>query len=219
MGQHIDLTASDGHHLGAYLAEPAGKPRGGLVVVQEIFGVTQHIRDVVDQYAAAGYIAIAPALFDRIEPNVDVPYTDMQRGMGYLKGLSNDKVMLDLQSAIERVAAAGKTGIIGYCWGGTMAYLAAARLKVDAAIAYYGGGIDNYLGEKPRVPVMFHYGEEDTHIPLTVVDKVKAANPQGIYHLYPAGHGFNCTHRASYEPTSAGLAFDRSLEFLHKNVG
>ena len=219
MGLNVDLTASDAHRLGAYLAEPARRPRGGIVVIQEIFGVTQHIRDVADQYAAAGYLSIAPALFDRVEAGVDVAYNDVQRAMTYAKAMQTDKVMLDLQSAIERIAVAGRTGVVGYCWGGTMAYIAAARLNIAAAVAYYGGGIDSHLGEKPRVPVMFHYGEHDTHIPATSIDKVKAAYPQGTYHLYPAGHGFNCTHRASYEPTCAGLAFDRSLEFLHNNVG
>ncbi len=219
MGHNVDLTASDGHLLAAYLAESAGKPRGGIVVIQEIFGVTRHIRDVVDQYAAAGYLAIAPALFDRVEPNVDVAYTDMQRAMGYMKAMNNDKVMLDLQAAIERVSSAGRIAVVGYCWGGTMAYLAAARLKIDAAVAYYGGGIHNYLAEKPRAPVMFHFGDKDTHIPVSAIEQTKAAYPQGIYHLYPAEHGFNCTHRASYEPTCSKLAFERSIEFLHKNVG
>ena len=219
MGHNIDLTASDAHQLSAYLAEPSAKARGGIVVIQEIFGVTQHIRDVVDQYAAAGYLAIAPALFDRVEPNVDVAYTDMQRGMTYAQAMRNDTVMLDLQAALDRVAAAGKSGVVGYCWGGTMAYLAAVHLKIAAAVAYYGGGIDNYLGETPQVPVLFHYGEHDAHIPLATIDKVKAAYPQGTYYLYPAGHGFNCTHRASHEPASARLAFERSLDFFHQHVG
>jgi carboxymethylenebutenolidase len=219
MGHNIELSASDGHGLAAYLAEPAGTPRGGVVVIQEIFGVTRHIRDVADQYAAAGYIAIAPALFDRVEPNVDVPYGDLQKAMGYMKAMVTDNVILDVQAAIERVAAAGKVGVVGYCWGGTLAYLAAARLKINAAVAYYGGGIHNHLGEKPRVPVIFHFGEKDTHIPLTAIEQIKAAYPQGIYHLYPAEHGFNCTDRASFEPTCSKLAFERSVEFLRKNVG
>lgn len=219
MGHNIELTASDGHHLSAYFAEPAGKPRGGIVVIQEIFGVNRHIRAVADQYAAAGYLVIAPALFDRAEPNVDVPYTDMQRAFGYMKAMDNDKVILDLEAAVARVSAAGKVGVVGYCWGGTLSFLAAARLKIDAAVAYYGGGIHTQLAEKPRVPVMFHFGEKDTHIPLSAVEAIKAAYPQGIYYLYPAEHGFNCTDRASFEPTCSKLAFERSVEFLRKNVG
>jgi carboxymethylenebutenolidase len=219
MGHQIELTASDGHRLSAYLAEPAGKPRGGIVVVQEIFGVTRHIRDVADQYAASGYLAAAPALFDRAERDVDVPYTDIQRAFGYMKAMNLDHVLLDVQAAVERVRSAGKVGVVGYCWGGMLAYLAAARLKIDAAVAYYGGGTNQHLGEKPRVPVMFHFGERDTHIPLSAVNEIKAAYPQGIYHLYPAEHGFNCTHRASFEPASAKLAYERSVEFFRQNIG
>jgi carboxymethylenebutenolidase len=219
MALNVELTAADGHRLSAYLAEPKDKPRGGIVIIQEIFGVTRHIRAVTDQYAAAGFLAIAPALFDRVERNVDVPYTDMKKGFSYVQALKEDQIMADVRAAADRVAAAGKVGVVGYCWGGTMAYLAAARLHIAAAVAYYGGGIHNHTGEKPRVPVMFHFGEKDAHIPPSAVAKIKAAFPEGIYHLYPADHGFNCTDRASFEPASAKLALERSLEFLHRNVG
>jgi carboxymethylenebutenolidase len=219
MSQTIELEAADGHRLAAYLAEPTGPPRGGLVVIQEIFGVTRHIRAVADQYAAQGYLAVAPALFDRVERDVDVPYTDMKRGYSYMQRTELDKAMLDIEAALARVRRAGKVGVVGYCWGGTLAYLAAARLKVDAAICYYGGGIDQHLNEKPKAAVLFHYGEKDTHIPPATVAKVKAAFPQGTYYLYPAEHGFNCTDRSSFEPACARLAFERSLEFLHQHVG
>jgi len=219
MGHNIELTASDGHRLSAYLAEPAGKPRAGIVVVQEIFGVTRHIREVADQYAASGYVAVAPALFDRVERAVDVPYSDAPKGFGYVTASSIDNVMLDIQAAAERVSAAGKVGVVGYCWGGLLTFLAAARLKIDAAVAYYGGRIAQHLAEQPRVPVMFHFGDQDTHIPPAAVEQIKAAFPQGIYHIYPAEHGFNCTHRPSFEPASAKLAFERSVEFFRHNVG
>jgi carboxymethylenebutenolidase len=219
MGQNVELSASDGHQLDAYFAEPSGKPRGGIVVIQEIFGVTRHIRAVADQYAAAGFTAIAPALFDRVERNIDVPYTDMAKGFGYMQKLKNEEVMLDIQAGIDRVSSAGKVGVVGYCWGGTMAYLASARLKVAAAVAYYGGGINNYTSEKPRAPIMFHFGEKDSHIPQSAVDKIRADVPNGIFNIYPADHGFNCTDRASFEPESAKLALARSLEFFHKHVG
>ena len=219
MGSTIDLKASDGHRFTAYLAEPSGKPRGGIVVIQEIFGVTRHIRAVADQYASAGFVAIAPAVFDRIRPGIDVPYTDVQTGFGYMQKLTNDEVMLDVHAAVDRAAAAGKVGVVGFCWGGTMAYLAAARLPIAAAISYYGGGTSQYLAEKPRCPILFHYGELDTHIPMSQVDAVKAANPGATFHLYNAEHGFNCTDRASYEPASAKLALERSLEFFHRHVG
>jgi carboxymethylenebutenolidase len=154
-----------------------------------------------------------------VERDVDVPYSDAQKGFGYVTALSIDNVMLDIQAAAERVSAAGKVGVVGYCWGGMLTFLASARLKIDAAVAYYGGGIAQHLAEKPRVPVMFHFGDKDTHIPLTAVEQIKAAFPQGIYHLYPAEHGFNCTHRPSFEPTSAKLAFERSVEFFRQNIG
>jgi carboxymethylenebutenolidase len=219
MGQLIDLSAGDGQRLAAYMANPPGPPLGGVVVLQEIFGVTRHIRAVADQYAAAGFTAIAPALFDRVERNVDVPYTDVAKGLGYRQQLKNEQVMLDVQAAINRLDASGRVGIVGYCWGGTMAYLAAAQLKLAAAVAYYGGGIDNYTAERPRCPILFHFGEKDAHIPLSAVEKIKAAVPDGIFYLYPADHGFNCADRASFEPASARLALQRSLDFLHFHLG
>jgi carboxymethylenebutenolidase len=219
MGLNIELTAADGHRLSAYLAEPKLAPLGGIVVIQEIFGVTRHIRAIADQYAAAGFLAIAPAMFDRVERGVEVPYSDVARGRGYMQSLNIEQVMLDVQAAIDRVSAAGKVGVVGYCWGGTVAYLSAARTKISAAVAYYGGGINHYCAERPRAPVMFHFGEKDAHIPLNLVAEIKAAYPEGTYHLYPAEHGFNCSERASFEPISAQLALQRSLEFLHRYVG
>jgi carboxymethylenebutenolidase len=219
MGHKIQLTAGDGHRLSAYLAEPAGRPRGGIVVIQEIFGVTRHIRDVTEQFAGAGYLAVAPALFDRVEPEVDVPYTDSQKGFGYVKALSTEQAMLDIQAAADHVRPAGKVGVVGYCWGGQLAFLAAARVPIEAAVAYYGGGIHLQLAHVPRVPVLFHFGEKDTHIPQSAVDQIREAYPREIYHLYPAGHGFNCTDRASFDAQCAKLAFDRSVEFFRKNIG
>ena len=219
MGRNIQLTAADGHGFSAYLAEPAGKPRGGIVVIQEIFGVTRHIRDVAERYAAAGYLAVAPALFDRVERDVDVPYTDVQKGFGYVQAMNTDNVLRDVQAAADSVRTAGKVGVVGFCWGGQIAFLAAASVSIEAAVAYYGGGISQQLAHRPRVPVMFHFGEKDTHIPLSAVDQIKAAFPRGIFHLYPAEHGFNCTDRASFDAQSAQLALDRSIEFFRHNIG
>jgi carboxymethylenebutenolidase len=143
----------------------------------------------------------------------------MAKGFAYMQATKLEQVMLDVQAAVDRVRAAGKVGVVGYCWGGTLAYLSAVRLNIDAAVAYYGGGINRHTEEKPRVPVMFHFGEKDAHIPLSAVDQIKSAYPQGIYHLYPADHGFNCTDRASFEPASAQLALQRSLDFLQRHVG
>ncbi len=218
MGQDIELSASDGHRLAAYMSNPSATSRGGIVVIQEIFGVTRHIRAATDEYAAAGFTAIAPALFDRVGRNIDVPYTDMAKGFGYMRQLKNEKVMLDVQAAMNRLTAAGKVGVVGYCWGGTMAYLAAARLKIAAAVAYYGGGIDKYTVEAPHCPILFHFGEQDAHIPRSTVEKIKAAVPDGIFYTYAADHGFNCTDRASFEPASAKLALERSLEFFRLHL-
>jgi carboxymethylenebutenolidase len=222
MGFNVELTAADGHRLSTYLAEPKGRPRGGIVVIQEIFGVTRHIRATADQYAAAGFLSVAPAMFDRVERNVDVPYSDLAKGRGYVQALNDGQVMLDVQAAIDRVSAAGKVGVVGYCWGGTVAYLTAAKAKVDAAIAYYGSGIGRHIADeadRPRAPIMFHFGEQDKSIPPSVVEQIKAAVPSGIFYLYPAEHGFNCTERASFDPASAQLALERSLEFLHRQIG
>lgn len=219
MGRTIELTAADGHRLAAYLSEPAGTARGGVVVVQEIFGVNRHIRAVADQYAAAGYLALAPALFDRVQRDADVPYTDARRGLGFVEALPADSALTDVAAAADRVRSAGKVGVVGYCWGGLQAYLAAGALNIDAAVAYYGGGIDRHLDRKPKVPVLFHFGDQDAHIPPSAVARIRAAWPQGTYFLYPAQHGFNCTDRASYDAACAKLAFERSLDFLARNIG
>jgi carboxymethylenebutenolidase len=222
MGSTIELIAADGHRLSAYLSSPPGTPLGGIVVIQEIFGVTRHIRAVTDQYAAAGFQCVAPALFDRVEKNVDVAYTDVARGKDYVSRLNEDQVTLDVQAAIDYSRSAGKVAIVGYCWGGTVAYLAAAKNQVDAAVSYYGAGIGRHVadgGVRPRVPIMFHFGETDASIPIPIVEEIETAVPGGIFHLYPAGHGFNCTERQSFEPASAKLALERSLLFLHRNIG
>jgi carboxymethylenebutenolidase len=219
MGSSITLKAADGHNLDAYVAPARGKPRGGVVVIQEIFGVNSHIAGVADQYAAEGYDAIAPALFDRVKRNVTVPYTDIAAGIDYVMKLKDDQTLLDMKAAIDHVKPAGKVGVVGYCWGGTLSYLAAARLDVAGAVSYYGGFIPNYMNEKLRVPVIFHFGEKDEHIPMSTVDKIKAAHPDQTYYIYPADHGFNCGDRASYDAPSAKLAFERSIAFLRKQIG
>jgi len=215
----VELKAADGHRLSACRVTPAGKPRGGIVVVQEIFGVNRHIRAVAGQYAAAGYLAIAPALFDRVERGADVPYGDVAAGFALRERLKTEQTLLDLKSAIDAAAAAGKVGMVGYCWGGTMTYVATCHLALAAGVVYYGGGLPKVLERTPKCPVMFHFGERDAHIPAADVERVKKAYPLGHYYLYPADHGFNCTERPAYEPASAKLALERSLDFLHRHVG
>jgi carboxymethylenebutenolidase len=222
MSETIQIRASDGHTLDAYLARPAGEPIGGLVVIQEIFGVNQHIRDVADSYAKHGFLAIAPALFDRIEKNVELGYEgeDSVRAMGFYKKLVIGDAMKDVEAGLQwaRVNGGKKTGVIGYCLGGTLAWLSATRLKPDVAVGYYAGGIDKFAAEMPACPVMLHFGSLDTHITKEMVDKVANAHPDVQIFWYEAGHGFNCNMRISYEPGSAQLAHERSLVFLRQCV-
>jgi len=217
----LQLRAADGNTLSAYLVKPAGPPRGAVVVIQEIFGVNSHIRRVAEQYAAEGYLAIAPALFDRLKKDVDLGYdaAGIQAGVALVTKTTVEGVVADVNTALNAVVHAGKVGMVGYCWGGRVTYLSACRTNIAAGVAYYGGGIAQLLPETPRCPVMFHFGEKDTHIPLSDVEKIRAAYPQGEYHLYPAGHGFNCTERADFEPASARLAFERSINFFRMHVG
>ena len=222
MGEHITLRASDGFELGAWRADPAGAPRGGIVVIQEIMGVNHHIRAVADLYAAQGYLALAPALFDRAEPGYDAGYDgpSIQRGMGIAGKLDRAKMLLDAAAAIDYVRSAGKVGIVGYCMGGTVAYLAACRLPgLSAASCYYGGGVLAAKDESPRVPTILHFGSKDAHIPVAGVKEFEALHPTLPVYVYDAEHGFNCDERGSYDAPSAALARQRTFDFLKENIG
>ncbi len=222
MGTMLTLKASDSASIGAYRADPAGKSRGALIVCQEIFGVNQHIRSVCDRYAAAGYTALAPAFFDRAESNVQLGYTpdDIARGRSIMQKLQLDNAILDVRAAVALLAPAGKIGIVGYCWGGTVAWAAATRVDGLACSApYYGGGIAGLAAEKARCPVEMHFGETDHAIPMTDVDKVRAAQPGITVYVYAAGHGFNCDERGSFDAASAKLATERTLAQLVRHVG
>ena len=222
MGKMIELTAADGRKLSAYRADPAGKPRGGLVVVQEIFGVNSHIRNVCDGYAADGYLVVAPALFDRVEPGVDIGYTapEIERGVGLKSKVDTARALQDIAAARDVAASAGKVGITGYCWGGYMSWLAASRLSGFAcAVPHYGGGMLDAADEKPKVPVMCHFGDRDQHIPVAGVREFAAKLPQAQVHIYAADHGFNCDQRGSYDAAAAKLARERTLAFFRQHVG
>jgi carboxymethylenebutenolidase len=219
MAETIELSAPDGHRFSAYRADPTGTPRGGVVIIQEIFGLTRHVCEVADQYAAQGYASFAPAMFDRVRPGIVLDYSEIQQGVETMMQLKPSQTLLDLGATVDAAVAAGKTAVVGFCWGGTIAYVAACRLPISAAVSYYGGRILQYGDHKPRCPVMYHFGEQDQSIPPATVEKVRHLHPEGIYYTYPAGHGFNCSERSSYEPQSAQLAFERSLEFLRRNVG
>jgi carboxymethylenebutenolidase len=218
---HLQLRAADGHTLSAYVAKPAGRARGAVVVIQEIFGVTGHIERVADQFAAEGYLAIAPALFDRQQRGVNLAYDEagIAAGVGFMQRADFTQVMADVQAAIDSVKHAGAVGMVGYCWGGLVTWLAGSRTTVTAGVSYYGGGITQFLDPVPRCPMQFHFGEKDTHIPLSDVAQIRAAFPDGEFHTYAAGHGFNCGDRASYDATAAHLAFARTKEFFSTHLG
>jgi carboxymethylenebutenolidase len=224
MGQDLTLQAEDGHRLGAYRANPTGQPRGNLVVIQEIFGVNKHIREVCDGFAADGYVALAPALFDRVEPNFQTGYEqdDIVRGREMRGKIGWDAMIMDTRAAVKALAAGGgKTGIVGYCMGGSMAWLAATRIDgLSAAVGYYGGAVAEFATERPKCPVMLHFGETDASIPKEHWDKIKAAQPNVPMFIYPgAGHGFSCDHRASFHQASHTLARQRTIDFLRQHVG
>jgi carboxymethylenebutenolidase len=220
MSEYVKLFAADGHELSAYVALPAGEPIAALVIVQEIFGVNAHIRSVADGYAKDGFLAIAPALFDRIQPGLDLGYdgADLETAMSLLPKFHLEIAVADVQAAIEyATSTSGKnTGVIGYCLGGTLAWLAATRLRPTAAVGYYGGRIGNYATEKPSCPVMLHFGKQDTHIPAEGVEKLHAIHPEVEIYWYDAGHAFNCDARASYNAPAAFEARGRSLAFLKR---
>lgn len=230
MAQFVQLTSRDGFTFPAYVALPEGKPRGAMVVVQEIFGVNSHIRDTAERYALAGYVAVAPALFERVQPGVELGYTvpDMQQGVALKAALESGHapdVLADLQAAIDEAArlGGGRVGIVGYCYGGLLAWRAASLLQgLSAAVPYYGGGMTQpqEAQRQPRVPVLAHFGERDAHIPVAEVEAFRALHAaDGVkVYLYPADHGFNCDQRGAYDASAAELARERTLAFLAKHV-
>jgi carboxymethylenebutenolidase len=222
MGKTLTLAASDGHQFSAYRADPAQKPRGGLVVVQEIFGVNRHIRETCDRFAATGYAALAPALFDRVERSVELAYQgdDVARGRELRAKITWEDTLKDMAAAIEAVSDAGKVGVVGYCWGGSVAWRADTQLGgIACAVGYYGGMIAQYKDEQPKVPVLLHFGESDASIPLSDVDAVRRAHPELAIHTYPAGHGFSCDQRASFHKPSHEQALQRTLAFFTAHLG
>jgi carboxymethylenebutenolidase len=224
LGKQFTLSASDSFKLGAYRADPAGTPKGGIVVIQEIFGVNSHIRAVADGYAADGYVVIAPAMFDRVQKGFDVGYTpeDIAKGREVRAKVTTDMAMKDTQAAVDEAKKTGKVGIVGYCWGGFVAWMAANKLSgLSAAVPYYGGGILDNAGVTLRCPVQGHFGERDANIPARQVRELAAHHPEveiEIY-LYDADHGFACDERGSYDAPATKLARERTLAFLRRHVG
>ena len=224
-GKDITVKAADGS-FSAYLATAAGMPAGSVVVIQEIFGVNSHIRSVCDRLAAAGFNALAPDLFHRSEAGVQLGYgeADFGRGFELMKALDHAKALSDIDACIADLRAhGGKVAVLGFCMGGLLSFRSAANLKPDAAVAYYGGGIVNFVGEAASIacPIQLHFGEKDHFIPLTDVDKIRAAIAglkESELYVYPADHGFNCDQRGSYDASAAQLAWQRSVDFLRRHL-
>jgi carboxymethylenebutenolidase len=224
MGDTIKLSAGDGHTFAAYVARPIGKPRGAIIVVPEIFGVNHHIKSVVDCFTNDGYVAIAPALFDRIERDVDMGYAPdtIARGRAIKVQITTEMAMADLSAtrdAVRSMTSDGKLGIVGYCWGGFVTWLAAAYLDgLVCAVPYYGGGMLEHQNLQPRVPVIAHFGERDAILPVAGVEQMAAKHPSHKFYIYAADHGFNCDERGSYDRAAAELARERTLAFFRQHV-
>jgi carboxymethylenebutenolidase len=220
MGEFTTIMARDGHQLQAWLAAPPARPQGAIVVLQEIFGVNKYIREVTDGFAAAGFTAIAPALFDRVRHGIELGYepADMETGMGYVKQLAPEDTMRDIAAALAVVRNSGPPAAVGYCWGGRLSYLAACQLPLACAVVYYGKITDS-LAKHPKCPVMYHFGEADRSIAPADVAAIRAAYPEAPVFTYPgAGHGFSCNLRGSYNPEAAALARSRTLDFLNQKL-
>jgi len=223
MTSRVQLTSADGKRFSVYRAEPGGVPRGAVIVVQEIFGVNHHIRAVADAFARVGYLALAPALFDRVRPGVELGYdaAGIAEGRPFVAKLGWDAPIADIQATVNAARPAGRFAVVGYCWGGSLAFLSAVRVDgIACAVGYYGAQIAAGLDAPPRVPVQLHFGEQDSGIPLSDVEKIRRAVPAAAVFTYPgAGHGFACDERQSHEPSSAALARERTLAFLREHVG
>lgn len=223
MGQTLTIIASDAHTLGAYRADPSGTPRGGIVVIQEIFGVNGHIRSICDRLAGEGYAAVAPAIFDRSVRDFTSGYSpaEVEKARAFAMQADFGMFLRDTEAAIAELAPSGPVGIVGFCLGGTVAFLAATRLTgLSAAVGYYGGGIAKASHEVPKCPVQLHFGATDPMIPIADVDTIRTNRPDVEVHVYEgAGHGFNCDERASYDAPSANLAWGRTLDFLSAKMG
>jgi len=221
MGEVIKTIASDGHAFDTYLAQPKGAPRGGIVLVQEVFGVNDHIKSIADRYAKKGYLVGAPALFDRAASNIELGYTpkELVRGQALKEEIGNDLPLIDIAATQNVVCASGKVGLIGYCWGGTLAWLASNTVHGFACTTvYYGGGIGLLSNLKPKCPVIFHFGDMEHTIPPEEIEAIETNQPGCFVYVYPAAHGFNCEQRKSFEPTSSKIAQERTLRHLENHL-
>ena len=221
-GKYIDIVANDGHQLQAYLSENESS-QGLVIIIQEVFGLTDNILQMVDLYNKAGYTAVAPAFFDRIERSCVFDYSAIKEAKAMTEQLDTQKVLTDIQACIDHLQAGQKgeqkVATIGYCWGGSMAFFAACDLEIDAAIGYYGRHIAHNLDKRPKAPIMLHFGALDGMIPISDVEAIKVAFPKELVYIYEnAGHGFSCLQRESYHKESDELAYQRSIDFLETHL-
>ena len=216
----MHALAKDGHIVDLYVAKPKSEAVATVIVLQEIFGITDHIQAICQQYATHGFLAIAPALFDRIKKNIVLDYSSIEEGRDYKMQLQDEQVLLDIAASAATAENDLKVAVIGFCFGGALSYLASTRLNLNCAISYYGGGIaEKYINQNPLCPIMYHFGALDPIIPSTDVAAIQSNHPEGVFHIYDnAGHGFNCSDRRDYHSESAKIAFARSLEFLKMHV-
>ena len=216
MSDFEHALAQDGHITDVYVAKPESQVLATIVILQEIFGITDHIKDICNQYAAHGYLAVAPALYDRIRKNIVLDYSSFLEGKDYKMQLNDEQTLMDIEAAIALAEKDSKVGVVGFCFGGALAYLTSTRLNLSCVISYYGGGIaEKYINQKPLCPIMYHFGALDSAIPLSEVAAIKSSHPEGVFHIYEdAGHGFNCNFRKDYHEESANIASTRSLDFL-----
>ncbi len=221
MGQTIEARMRDGASIRVYRADPEGTPRAGLAIMHEAFGMNDHIRDLCERYAAEGYLALAPALYDRAEKGVEIPgygAEDLARGRELRRKVEWDPAVADMKTVIGLAREAGAVGVVGYCWGGSLAWLAATRCGADAAVGYYGGQIVQFIDERPGCPFMAHFAERDVHVPPESAATLRRRHPGVPVHVYDANHGFNCDRRADYDAGAAALAWDRTSGFLAANL-
>ena len=217
MSDFEHALAKDGHITDVYVAKPESQALATVVVLQEIFGITDHIKDICNQYASNGYLVAAPALYDRIRKNIVLDYSSFLEGKDYKMQLNDEQTLMDIEAAVALAEKDSKVGVVGFCFGGALAYLASTRINLNCTVSYYGGGIaEKYINQKPLCPIMYHFGEDDFAIPMESVDSIKENYPEAIIHTYPdAGHGFNCEMRNDYHELSAKTALDRTLTFIN----
>ena len=228
MGESMQVTAQDGHELSTYVSRPPGTPVGAVIVVQEIFGINAHIRSVADGFAREGYVAIAPALFDRYERGVELKYEgeDMQKAYGLYQKLSPDTALLDVAAAFTKLKEEDHTriAVVGFCYGGFLTWLTATRgeaygMTPACCVGYYAGGIGSVAEEEPNCPVLLHFGANDSHIGPEQIEAVREAHPEVEICIYEgAQHGFNCDARAAFHPEQARIARERTLSFLKTHM-